>query len=294
MIRVHEKGKEDKEKKITFFSKEAVRCPVCGAAFHREELFSGRVSAGDLTDELHREYVPMRDFGEVHPLVYDVTVCPSCFYAALRSDFSTAPQKTLGALEEETAARIGHVQNVFPALDFQGARRILEGAASYYLALLSYERFPKDFSPTVKGALCSLRAAWMCGYLHKKAPNENFDYLAMVFYRKARVLYRGAIDREQSGREPLGAVKWLGPDTDKNYGYEGVLYLSGVLELKYGNRGDPAYRERVLGESKRTIAKMFGLGKRSKAKPGPLLDKARDLYERLKSELNLGDDADDE
>ena len=125
------KGKEDKEKKITFFSKEAVRCPVCGAAFHREELFSGRVNAGDLTDELHRKYIPMRDFGEVQPLAYDVTVCPSCFYAALRSDFSSVPQKSLEVLERETSTRITQVQKVFEGLDFQGARGIPEGAASY-------------------------------------------------------------------------------------------------------------------------------------------------------------------
>lgn len=289
MIQAH-----DKEKKITFFSKEAVRCPVCGSAFHREELFSGRVNAGDLTDELHRKYIPMRDFGEVHPLVYDITVCPSCFYAAFRSDFSAVPQKSIASLESGTATRISQVQKIFPPLDFQGSRRIQEGAASYYLALLCYESFPKDFSPTVKGAMCSVRAAWLCGYLHQKAPNENYDYIASVFYRKARVLYRGAIEREQSGKEPIGGAKWMGPDTDKNYGYEGVLYLSGVLELKYGNRGDPHYRESVLDESKRTIAKMFGLGKRTKAKPGPLLDKARDLYERIKAELNLEDDSEDE
>ncbi len=288
------KGKEDKDKKITFFSKEAVRCPVCGAAFHREELFSGRVNAGDLTDELHRQYIPMRDFGEVHPLAYDVTVCPSCFYAALRSDFSAAPQKALDVLEGETSSRIAQVQKVFEGLDFQGSRRILEGAASYYLAVLCYEHFPKDFSPTLKGAMCCLRAAWLCGHLHEKAPNENFDYLALVFYRKARILYRGAIEREQSGKEPIGGARWMGPDTDKNYGYEGALYLSGVLELKYGNRGDTAYREKILDESKRTIAKMFGLGKRSKAKPGPLLDKARDLYDRIKAELHQDDDSDDE
>jgi uncharacterized protein (DUF2225 family) len=35
---------------------------------------------------------------------------------------------------------------------------------------------------------------------------------------------------------------------------------------------------------------MFGLGKKTKSKPGPLLDKARELYDRLKAELQDGDD----
>ncbi|HSV56522.1 MAG TPA: DUF2225 domain-containing protein, partial [Magnetospirillaceae bacterium] len=162
------RDRDDREKKITFFSREAVGCPVCGSAFHREELFSGRVSAGDLTDELHRKYIPMRDFGEVQPLAYDATVCPSCFYAALRSDFHSPPTKALAALQAEKESRITRVQRVFEGLDFQGHRRILEGAASYYLGLICYEHFPKDFSPTMKGALCALRAAWLCGYLHEK------------------------------------------------------------------------------------------------------------------------------
>jgi hypothetical protein len=90
--------------------------------------------------------------------------------------------------------------------------------------------------------------------------------------------------REQSGKEPLSGGRNFGPDTDKNYGYEGVLYLTALLELKYGSRLDPGRRAAALGESKRAIAKLFGLGKSSKAKPGPLLEKARDLYDNLNKE----------
>ena len=38
------------------------------------------------------------------------------------------------------------------------------------------------------------------------------------------------------------------------------------------------------------LAKMFGLGKSSKSKPGPLLEAARDLYDALKIELKETDD----
>ena len=49
-------------------------------------------------------------------------------------------------------------------------------------------------------------------------------------------------------------------------------------------------RAEALGESKRTIAKIFGLGKSSKSKPGPLLEKARDLYDNINKELNETDE----
>ncbi len=285
--------REDKERKVTFIAKDSTHCPVCDATFKREELFSGRVNAGDLSDELHRSYIPMQAYGEVHPLVYDVTVCPSCWYAAFKSDFLAAPERARGELLDSISRRIEAAQRVFEPLDFGGSRGLVEGAASYYLAMLSYETFTKDFSPTIKQGLSALRAAWLCQELDARRPGENFAYMAEIFHRKARFLYRLAVELDQKGEERLSEVKWLGPDTDKNYGYEGVLYLQGVLELKYGPRGDEAGRAERLDASRRAIAKMFGLGRRSKSKPGPLLDKARELYERLKEELNADDEADD-
>jgi uncharacterized protein len=170
----------------------------------------------------------------------------------------------------------------------------MEGAASYYLAMLCYERFTKEFSPTIKQALSSLRAAWLCGYLERKQPGEKFDEAGGAFYSKARFLYKLAVELEQKGKEQLTTVKWLGPDTDKNYGFEGVLYLSATLELKYGPRSDEAKRAETLDAAKRTIAKMFGLGRKSKARPGPLVDKVRALYDALKAELHQDEEEDEE
>ena len=286
--------KEDKEKKISFIAKESIRCPVCDAVFRREELFSGRVNASDLTDELHRTYTPMQAYGEVTPLVYELTVCPSCWYSALKYDFADPPARTRQALQDGISVRVEAVQRLFEPLDFGEPRGLLEGAASYYLALLSYELFPKDYSPVIKQAVAALRAAWLCKDLERHRPGENFGYVAEIFYRKARFLYRLAVELEQKGVQRLAEAKWLGPDTDKNYGYEVVLYMQGILDLKYGPRGDEAKRAESLEASKRAIAKMFGLGKRSKSKPGPLLDKARDLYDSLKAELKQDDDDGDD
>jgi hypothetical protein len=67
-----------------------------------------------------------------------------------------------------------------------------------------------------------------------------------------------------------------------------------MLELKYGPREDEAKRMETLGASKRTIAKMFGIGRRSRARPGPLVDKVRELYEALKAELHQDEDEDED
>lgn len=286
--------KDDKEKKVTFIAKESTTCPVCGASFKREELFSGRVNAGDLTDELHRTYIPMQAFGAVRPLVYEVTVCPSCWFAAYKPDFAGLPRRYADPLKDATSARIDGAQRVYGPLDFNEPRGLIEGAASYYLAMICYDGLPKEYTPAIKQGISSLRSAWLCNELERERPGENFGLAAGAFYQKARFLYRLAVELDQKGKEQLSSAKWLGPDTDKNYGYEGVLYLSAVLELEYGPREDAVKRVASLDDSKRTLAKMFGLGKKSRSKPGPLVDKVRDLYDKLKAELHQDDDEDDE
>ncbi|HUX40452.1 MAG TPA: DUF2225 domain-containing protein [Rectinemataceae bacterium] len=286
--------KEEKERKVTFQTKEQVQCPVCDAKFHREELFSGRVNAGDLTDELHRTYIPMAQWGEVQPLVYDLTVCPSCWYAAYKADFGAIGAKYAKTLSESIASRIESVQRLVQPLDFTSPRDLAEGAASYWLAMLCYEGLPKEFAPTYKQGISALRGAWLFSELNAKRPGENFDHVAALLYRKARFLYRSAIELDQGGKEPLASVKWYGPDSDKSYGFEGVIYLSGILEYKYGPREDAEKRAATLSSSKRAIAKLFGLGKRSKNKPGPLLDKARELFDLIKAETQGQDEEEEE
>ena len=81
----------------------------------------------------------------------------------------------------------------------------------------------------------------------------------------------------------------MGPDTDKNYGWDGVIYLCGLLEYKYGQTADSAMRLKKLDEVKISIARIFGLGKTSKEKPGPLLEHARNLYDTLTKILDSAD-----
>ena len=69
----------------------------------------------------------------------------------------------------------------------------------------------------------------------------------------------------------------------------GVVYLSGLLEYKYGQTDDIQLRLKKLSESKTAIARIFGLGKSSKNKPGPLLEHARELYDNLTKELKDDD-----
>jgi uncharacterized protein (DUF2225 family) len=283
---------EERELKVSFRSKEEYTCPACETVFHREELLSGsgRLIAGALTDELHRLYEPSAKYGTVFPLVYEATVCPECWFSALYKDFEDLPKASCSGIVEDRDKRIADTRLIFPNADFKKNRDLESGAASLYLALRCYDYYSVEFSPTIKQGITSLRTGWLLDEMDKQSPGQNYDWLAVLFKKKAMFLYGEAMRREQSGKETLSGLKVFGPDTDKNYAYEGALYLSALLLFKYGYMDNPQIRSGALDEAKRTIAKIFGVGKSSKSKPGPLLEHARNLYEKISKELNEADE----
>ncbi|HAK45321.1 MAG TPA: DUF2225 domain-containing protein [Spirochaeta sp.] len=274
------------ESKITFWSKNEIVCPICEHEFKREELLTGRgrLIAGELTGELRRLYEPSHKYGDICPLVFPVTVCPSCYYAAYALDFENPPEDSIAAISSGSDNRKESLSKILPELDFTSNRRLKEGAASYFLAIACYEHMSSRNSPTIKRGISALRAAWIFTDLHKKYPNENYDYLSKIFYYKAQFFYSLAVEYEQDGTESLAEVPHLGPDLDKNYAHDGVFYLGGLLEFKYGDKSDPETRKKRLEFAKRAVARLFGMGKASKSKPSAILDNARSLYEEMSTE----------
>ena len=272
---------------ISFFSKEPLVCPVCESKFYKEELRTGRgrLNAGELTEELRRLYLPSQKYGEVVPLIYTVTVCPQCYYAAYLTDFNEIPANMIEQAAEMSGNRKSLVEPIFDSLDFTGPRGLKEGAASYLLAMSSYDFFPDEKSPVFKQGLSALRAAWLFNTFHEKFPGENYDYLAKIFYRKAGFLYNLAVEYDGTGKQSLTEVGNLGPDLDKNYGYDGVLYMSALLEYYYGTEEDEEKRIKSLERARTTVARIFGMGKASKEKPGSLLEKAKELHAAIGEEI---------
>ena len=272
---------------ISFFSKETTVCPVCKAEFHREELRTGRgrLIAGDLSDELRRFYQASQKYGEINPLFYSVTVCPECYYGVFHIDFDEIPETSIEAVAVDKELRFKSVKKIFPELNFREQRRLTEGTASYYLAMMCYDHFPHEFSPVIKQGLAAYRGAWLFMDLHGKYPDENYDYLSKLFYRKASFFYPLAIEYDGDGTESLTEVASLGPDLDKNYGYDGVLYVSALLEYYYGPDSDDAKRIKALEKARTYVARIFGMGRASRNKPEALLNKAKELHTSIGNEI---------
>ena len=278
---------EDKELKITFQSKKEYTCPACNASFKKEELLSGggRLIAGKLTEELHRLYEPSAKYGQIFPLVYYTIVCPECWFASMEIDFTALPKENVQTVRKDFEKRMQETLLVFPNVDFRENRTLMDGAASFYLTMRCYDYYNKNASPTIKQGLAAIRCAWLIDELHKKFPEQHYDWLGNLFRKKAQYLYNEALSREQSGRETLSGLKVFGPDTDKNYSYEGMLYMCAFLRYKFGPANDETQRSTSLEDARRTIAKLFGMGKSSKDKPGAFLEIARKLYDTINAEL---------
>lgn len=290
MVRKH--VVEQKTLALTYYSKTKMFCPVCGKVIPREELLSGsgRLIAGNLSDELRRNYIPSQRYGKVYPLIYSVGTCPNCYLSLFWNDFAAIDQTYQEMFENSANDRVKTVSTIFPHFDFTRNRTLLEGAASYYLALLCYEMLPPTkFSTTMKRALITLRSAWIAQDLNEACPGRNYDFISTVFYKKAVFFYSEAMRKESNGEERISNLPSFGPDLDKNYGFDGVVYLNGLFEYKFGQKTDMEKRLKALDENKRALARMFGLGKSSKSKPGPLLEHARNLYDQLTAELKAAD-----
>ncbi len=286
-----------KKPAISYWAKEDAVCPVCQKKFRQEVMHQGggRTIAGNLTDELHRNYEISKNYGRVYPLIYEIGCCPNCHAAFFWKDFKKIKDsESFDRIAQDERNRIRAVETIFPHYNLEDERTLYDGTAMYYLALLCYEKVDIAYSPTCKRAQISLRLAWLCQDIDKICPDHNYGYIAQVFYRKALFFYQQTLINETGRIESIESISHFGPDTDKNYGYDGVIYLSGLLEYKYGQREDQELRLKKLDQSKKAIARIFGLGKSSKEKPGPLLEVAKDLYDKMTKELSsnniFGDD----
>jgi len=245
---------------VSFFSRKELVCPVCGTRFHREDLLTGRgrLNAGELTNELRRLYIPTQKYGEINPLLYSITTCPGCFYSAEKKDFDQINKKKIEDLKQLSETRAKYLIKVFGKVpDFTDKRDLISGTASYILAISCYPFFDKKkFAPAAKMGIFSLRTAWLLDDLFKQNKKKE------VFYRKAAHFYNMALERQTRAEENMDA-KWLGPDTDNDFGYDGFLYVTAVLNYKTAVYiEDPLKKLKVYEESKRVLSKVFGVGKR--------------------------------
>lgn len=280
---------DNSAKKVTFHEKHARHCPVCENEFYHEQILSGggRLIAGELRRDLRRLYETTKKYGDVYPLIYNIVVCPECLYSSLSEDFDNIDKKKVEDCLEDKAGRLRYVSEMFGEnVNFSDDRTLRSGAASYFLAISSYGFHNGSTFPTFKKALCSLRMSWVLEDLNKEAPDDNFDNLIPFFQFKAKEFYNAAVEIMNMGGENFEGLKTFGPDIDKNFGFEGMLYIAALLENTFSFFIEDAdSRAEQLLAAKRKLGKLFGSGKSSKSKPSALLESVKELRSEINEEL---------
>lgn len=274
--------------KVTYLAKEETICPVCENSFYRELMLSkgGRLQADAITDSLHRLYKPSKKFGEIYPLTYSVLTCPRCLFSVLPGDFSNMNIENKDSINDKVNERIDFVKKIIGnSVDFLKYKTIESGAAGYALAVDCYDYFSRKSIPVIKQAICSIRTAYLFEELENKSPKQYFDYIAELYYKKALFFYKRAIELEQHKEQIIGDFKAFGPDIDKNYGYDSVIYLIGILTYKYGRKENKELRKKDLEEARLFLGKLFGLGKADYKKPKEILEKSKDFHKLISDEI---------
>jgi uncharacterized protein len=279
---------EEKSVKISFFRKQADVCPVCGEEFFREEILTGRgrLIAGNLTDELRRLYQENKRYGVVVPNIYSILVCPQCYFAAFDSDFSKLNDKLKERLRNTQLDRVNFVNKLFPGLEFKGERNIEHGLCSYMLAMSCYSYLDVKYTPTLRRGQCALRIAWILDDMYEHYKEPVFQQMQKLFYKKAARYWGMSLYLSQNGKEPIDGTKYIGPDTDNNFGYDGLLFVTGTLQYRViTDEKDIEKKGKELVKVRRIMAKLYGGGKASKDKPKDILNKAKDYYELIGDEI---------
>lgn len=269
--------------KITYISKKPLTCPVCSEKVFYESLLSGggRLIADEITDMLHRQYKPSANFGKIYPLNYNIVVCPNCLYASMPSDFTSVDENKISILNSKSVDRVEFANKICGhPVDFTKFRTLETGAVSFVLAIDCYDYFRKQNLPVIKQAICSMRAAFLFEELNKESPDNYYDYMATTFYKKALFFYQHAQYLNQEREQIMENTK-LGPDMDKDYGYDGFMYLTAVLLYKYGETSNHSKRIKDLETAKMYFGKLFGMGKANVNKPKEILDKSKDFYSEV-------------
>ncbi len=87
-----------------------------------------------------------------------------------------------------------------------------------------------------------------------------------------------------SGAEPIEEFSHLlGPDTDKNWSFEGLIYLSSYLRYKCLQYRQTDRKEKIqsLTIARANVSRLHDYGRASHSRPALLVEFSRSLFDKL-------------
>lgn len=196
---VKEKKEEDKEKSL-IYNKE-VTCPVCGNVFKATAVKSSAYRMIKKDSDFFIRY------SLINPYFYDVWVCNSCGYSAMKSDFDT-----LRSVEIEQVQKL--ITPKWHGRIYPEVYDVHIAIERYKLSLLNYVIINSKSS---KKALACMKLAWM----HRLLETKEAEEMEQTYLKQA---LEGFSDAYYSEAFPI-------------YGMDkfSVMYLIGELNRRIGN-----------------------------------------------------------
>ena len=196
---IKEESEENKEKSV-LYTKE-VTCPVCGRLFKAIAIKSSAIRMVKKDSDFFIRY------SSINPYFYDVWVCNSCGYAAMKVDFHTLRSAEIEAVQKSITPKwhgrmYPEVYNVHIAIE------------RYKLSLLSYVI---TNSKSSKKAINCMKLAWM----YRLLETDDAKEMELVFLNQA---LEGLNDAYYSEDFPI-------------YGMDkySAMYLIGELNRRLGH-----------------------------------------------------------
>jgi uncharacterized protein len=155
------------------FIVKTINCPACDDPFQTYYVRTAALRPKRRDSDFYVEW------DGLNPEHYVVQVCPTCLYAAYRSDF--------GTLNEESRARMrgdaGERRERFGVHGFSGIRNVAAVQASYELALRCYAvRQYRRYA--IYASLC-LHMAWLAREMRASDREKHYLNLALNYYQKS-------------------------------------------------------------------------------------------------------------
>ena len=149
-----------------------VYCPVCATEFNTYNYKSKSFPVLRKESDFHEIYEYL------NPLVFDIWVCPECFYAAKKDDFNTLDMKETKIIASEKPKR----KKITGNLNYRMMRDQELGIASYRLAVMCYQH--RKPSSGFYGSIY-LKAAWLAREEKKEDQEKEFLELVAHYYEKS-------------------------------------------------------------------------------------------------------------
>jgi uncharacterized protein (DUF2225 family) len=184
-----------------------VKCPACDAAFKTVRVKSSALKVKSIDTDFHKTYEG------VSPLLYAVTVCPECNFAARNDDFDKAQiayQKEVLALSKAIKSSGKNVR--FP----EETKTDSEEAVKKHLLAIAFARHFKPENPNTISGLY-MHIVW----LYREEGNHERE---LEYMNKALEYYIKTFEKGTFVPEKIGVV--------------GIMYLIGEMYRMLGNYND--------------------------------------------------------